>query len=124
MPEPASGVCLSVRGLTKRIGGFYPLRDLDMDVACGHIHAVIGPNGAGKTTFFNLLSGVLAAESGQITFEGRAIDRDPLDADASAAGEILKCIERVDHLSFLADFFQPFMDLIHCPACFVRECRG
>ena len=74
MPEPAGGVCLSVRGLTKRIGGFYPLRDLDMDIACGHIHAVIGPNGAGKTTFFNLLSGVLAADSGQITFEGRAID--------------------------------------------------
>jgi branched-chain amino acid transport system ATP-binding protein len=74
MSEPATDVCLGVRGLTKQIGGFYPLRDLDMDVARGHIHAMIGPNGAGKTTFFNLLSGVLAADSGQITFEGRALD--------------------------------------------------
>ncbi|MBI2960466.1 MAG: ABC transporter ATP-binding protein [Betaproteobacteria bacterium] len=57
-----------------RIGDFYPLRNLDMDVAHGHIHAVIGPNGAGKTTLFNLVTGVLAADSGRITFEGRVMN--------------------------------------------------
>ena len=73
MPEQAAA-CLEINGLTKRFGGFFALNELDMDVASGHIHALIGPNGAGKTTFFNLLTGVLAADEGAIMFEGRALD--------------------------------------------------
>ena len=66
MREPAtSNVCLTIEGLTKRFGGFYALNDLHMEVSAGHIHALIGPNGAGKTTFFNLLTGVLPADTGQ-----------------------------------------------------------
>ena len=69
-----SNVCLSIEGLTKRFGGFYALNELSMDVAMGHIHALIGPNGAGKTTFFNLLTGVLPADSGKIVFDGQEVD--------------------------------------------------
>jgi len=70
----ASKLCLAIEGLTKRFGGFYALNDLSMEVAEGHIHALIGPNGAGKTTFFNLLTGVLPADSGKIIFEGEVVD--------------------------------------------------
>ena len=66
----ASSVCLAIEGLTKRFGGFYALNELNMEVTQGHIHALIGPNGAGKTTFFNLLTGVLAADAGKIVFNG------------------------------------------------------
>ena len=74
MSETANGICLGVRGLTKHFGGFYALKDVDMEVAQGHIHAIIGPNGAGKTTLFNLLTGVLSADSGEITFDGKVLD--------------------------------------------------
>ena len=70
----ASNVCLAIEGLTKRFGGFYALNELSMEVARGHIHALIGPNGAGKTTFFNLLTGVLPADSGKIIFDGAVVD--------------------------------------------------
>ena len=73
MPD-AGNTCLAIEGLTKRFGGFYALNELAMEVARGHIHALIGPNGAGKTTFFNLVTGVLAADSGRITFEGDVVD--------------------------------------------------
>jgi branched-chain amino acid transport system ATP-binding protein len=73
MPE-AAAPSLEIKGLTKRFGGFFALNGLDMEVAAGHIHALIGPNGAGKTTFFNLLTGVLAADEGAILFEGRPLD--------------------------------------------------
>ena len=46
------------------------MNDLQLEVATGHIHALIGPNGAGKTTFFNLVTGVLPADAGEIVFEG------------------------------------------------------
>ena len=71
MPEPHA---CAIEGLTKRFGGFYALNELQMEVAHGHIHALIGPNGAGKTTFFNLVTGVLAADAGRITFEGQPVD--------------------------------------------------
>jgi branched-chain amino acid transport system ATP-binding protein len=70
----AAGACLAIEGLTKRFGGFYALNELSMDVAQGHIHALIGPNGAGKTTFFNILTGVLPADSGKIIFNGQPLD--------------------------------------------------
>src|SRR5262249_25792793 len=60
--------------LTKRFGGFYALNELSMKVARGHIHALIGPNGAGKTTLFNLMTGVLPADTGKIIFNGRLLD--------------------------------------------------
>ena len=69
------GVCLEAAGLTKRFGGFHALRDVDLEVGAGAIHAVIGPNGAGKTTLFNLMTGVLAPDLGEIRFEGRALTR-------------------------------------------------
>src|SRR5215216_1680677 len=66
--------CLAIEGLTKRFGGFYALNELNMTVARGAIHALIGPNGAGKTTFFNLVTGVLAADAGRIVFEGQELN--------------------------------------------------
>ena len=74
MPEANSHCTLHVEGLTKRFGGFYALRNVAIDVQQGHIHAVIGPNGAGKTTLFNVLSGTLAADSGEITFENQRLE--------------------------------------------------
>jgi branched-chain amino acid transport system ATP-binding protein len=70
-----TGVCASVRGLTKRFGGFHALRDLNLEIRRGDIHAVIGPNGAGKTTLFNLITGVLEPDAGVIEFDGHDITR-------------------------------------------------
>jgi branched-chain amino acid transport system ATP-binding protein len=64
---------LSARGLTKTFRGFCAVDHVDLDVAEGSIHALVGPNGAGKTTLFNLLSGQLAATSGQIVVAGNDI---------------------------------------------------
>jgi ABC-type branched-subunit amino acid transport system ATPase component len=69
-----AAVCLGIEGLTKRFGGFYALNGLNMQVERGHIHALIGPNGAGKTTFFNLITGVLAADSGKIVFDDQVLN--------------------------------------------------
>ena len=64
---------LSVRGVSKRFGGLQAVNDLSFDVAAGSIKALIGPNGAGKTTIFNLVSGFLPPDSGEIVFGGAEI---------------------------------------------------
>ncbi|MBE0604793.1 MAG: ABC transporter ATP-binding protein [Deltaproteobacteria bacterium] len=64
---------LSVRGISKRFGGLQAVNDLSFDIATGAIKALIGPNGAGKTTIFNLISGFLPPDRGEIVFEGAEI---------------------------------------------------
>ena len=76
-PAPAGAAILSARGLTKEFFGFTAVRNVDLDVLEGTIHALIGPNGAGKTTVFNLLTKFFAPTAGSITFAGRDITRTP-----------------------------------------------
>jgi len=66
---------LEARGLTKMFGGFAAVRNVDLSVRRGAIHALIGPNGAGKTTCFNLLTKTLQPTDGTILFEGTDISR-------------------------------------------------
>ena len=66
---------LSIRNLTVRFGGVVALDNVSFDVRRGEICGLIGPNGAGKTTLFNCLSRLYRAESGEIRFEGEAIER-------------------------------------------------
>jgi branched-chain amino acid transport system ATP-binding protein len=67
------GALLEVRGLTRRFGGVYANNDITFEVAGGSIVGLIGPNGAGKTTVFNLITGFLAPDAGEVRFEGRDI---------------------------------------------------
>src|SRR5258707_13519319 len=69
MREPA----LRTENLTKRFGGLPAVDHLNLRIPSGRLHAIIGPNGAGKTTFFNLVSGLLAADKGRVFFKGRDI---------------------------------------------------
>jgi branched-chain amino acid transport system ATP-binding protein len=61
---------LELEGVNKRFGGLQAVSDLSFTVQEGEILGLIGPNGAGKTTVFNLINGVLAADSGRIVLNG------------------------------------------------------
>src|ERR671922_2876848 len=69
----ASEIILETRGLTKEFRGFVAVKDVDLTVRRGTIHALIGPNGAGKTTCFNLLTKFLTPSRGRIVYNGREI---------------------------------------------------
>jgi len=68
---------LQVRGVSKSFGGLMALRHVDLRVDTGQVVGLIGPNGSGKTTLFNVLSGFLKPDAGEILFEGQRIDRQP-----------------------------------------------
>jgi branched-chain amino acid transport system ATP-binding protein len=67
---------LSVRGLSRRFGGAVGVDDVTFDVAPGEVVGIIGANGAGKTTLFNLITGALTPDAGEIHFTGRRLDRE------------------------------------------------
>jgi branched-chain amino acid transport system ATP-binding protein len=68
-------VILAARDLSKEFKGFLAVKDVDLEVREGTIHALIGPNGAGKTTVFNLLTKFLEPTRGRIAFKGEDITR-------------------------------------------------
>jgi branched-chain amino acid transport system ATP-binding protein len=65
---------LEVQNISKAFGGIKAVDNCSFAVEEGSITALIGPNGAGKTTAFNLISGVLKADSGTVLFDGKRID--------------------------------------------------
>ena len=66
---------LEVRGLNKHFGGIRAVGSFDLSVDRGEIIGLIGPNGAGKTTFFNLLTGFLKPDSGDVFLKGIKITK-------------------------------------------------
>ena len=64
---------LSIRNLGKHFGGLQVLQDVGFEVPAGSIYGLIGPNGAGKTTVFNLITGLLTADHGEIDFLGQSL---------------------------------------------------
>jgi branched-chain amino acid transport system ATP-binding protein len=64
---------LEIADLSKSFGALSVISNLSMTLASGERHAVIGPNGAGKTTLFNLITGWLASDRGQIRVDGTDI---------------------------------------------------
>jgi len=67
---------LDVDGLVKEFGGLRAIDRLSLSVDRGELVGVMGPNGAGKSTFFNLVSGVLAPDDGQVRFDGADVTGD------------------------------------------------
>lgn len=66
---------LSVRGLSRRIGGVSLLDDVSFTVFSGEVIAMVGPSGAGKTTLLNAIAGVTPADSGQVLLDGEDFHR-------------------------------------------------
>jgi len=69
----ASDTIIETEGLSKSFKGFWAVRNVNLKVRRGTIHALIGPNGAGKTTCFNLITKFLQPTLGTIRFNGRDI---------------------------------------------------
>ena len=67
-------VLLEVAGLGKRFGGFVALEGVDLSIEAGERVGLIGPNGSGKSTFVNCLCGTLRNETGQVRFDGHALN--------------------------------------------------
>jgi len=64
---------LECRNLRKTFSGFVATDDVSLSAETKRTTAVIGPNGAGKSTLFNLITGHLQPDSGEVFLEGRDI---------------------------------------------------
>lgn len=71
---------IEVNHLTKRYGGHTAVDDLTFSIPKGQVTGFLGPNGAGKSTTMNIITGCLAATSGEVTIDGHDIFEEPMEA--------------------------------------------
>ena len=61
---------LKIRNLSKSFGGNQAVDNVSFDLKSGEILALIGPNGAGKSTCFNMINGMVPADTGSVMLNG------------------------------------------------------
>jgi branched-chain amino acid transport system ATP-binding protein len=66
---------LQINSVSHAFGGLTAVDDISFGVERGSIFGLIGPNGAGKTTLFNILTGLISPQRGQLFFDGENITR-------------------------------------------------
>ena len=74
----AHGRRLEATGLRKSYGSRAVVKDVHVAVASGEVVGLLGPNGAGKTTSFYMIVGLVRADGGRITIDGRRVERLPI----------------------------------------------
>ncbi|MFD3447530.1 ABC transporter ATP-binding protein [Microbacteriaceae bacterium 4G12] len=101
---------VKIEQLSKQYGSKHALRNIDANITLGKIIGVVGSNGSGKTTLLKLIAGQLHASSGQITIDGKEVDRTTKNiVSFMPDGPFLdKWMKIEDALFFYRDFFPDF----------------
>lgn len=93
---------LAVSGLTKRFGGVVALDDATAEFVPGVINGLIGPNGSGKTTLFNIVTGLIPTDAGEVTFAGQRITgRAPHRIASVGIGRTFQVVRAFDRMTVL-----------------------
>ena len=73
MPD-GENILLRTEKICKSFGGVQVLKNVDIDIEKGEVHALMGENGAGKSTLIKIITGVLNRDSGEIYMDGKPVE--------------------------------------------------
>ncbi|MCX8130617.1 MAG: sugar ABC transporter ATP-binding protein [Clostridia bacterium] len=99
-------VLLEMRGICKSFPGVRALKGVGFRVRTGEVHALMGENGAGKSTLIKILTGIYTKDSGEIYFDGKAINPSTsLQAQQCGISTIYQELNLVPYLSVCENIF-------------------
>ena len=103
---PAAAPVLQLSGIHKQFAGITVLRDVQLNLYPGEIHALMGQNGAGKSTLIKVLTGVLEASGGQMRLGEEAVWPDsPLAAQRLGISTVYQEVNLCPNLSVAENIF-------------------
>lgn len=106
MPFDRDRRLLEARGLTKAFDGNVVLKDVDLVLHAGEVHAIVGENGAGKSTLIKTLGGVHRPDAGRLLLDGQETTlRSPADAIDRGVVVIHQELSLAPHLSVGENIF-------------------
>ena len=74
MSAETNPVLLECKGIVKQFNGIQVLKNVDLDVRRGEVHALMGENGAGKSTIIKIITGVYTRDAGEIYMDGEMVN--------------------------------------------------
>ena len=106
MNSPSPTPVLQLKGIHKQFAGIPVLRDVQLNLYPGEIHALMGQNGAGKSTLIKVLTGVLEASGGQMRLGEEAVWPDsPLAAQRLGISTVYQEVNLCPNLSVAENIF-------------------
>jgi simple sugar transport system ATP-binding protein len=97
---------LQLTGIDKQFNGVPALRGVALRLRAGEIHALLGQNGAGKSTLIKVLTGVYAADAGEMTLAGNPIrPSSPIDAQRMGISTVYQEVNLCPNLSVEENIF-------------------
>ena len=97
---------LTMENITKEFVGVKALKNANLDLYPGEVHALVGENGAGKSTLMKILTGIHQKDSGTITFLGKEIHfKSPKEAQENGVIIVHQELNMMNHLSVAENIF-------------------
>lgn len=97
---------LQADGVAKSFAGVPALKQGQIHVRKGSVHALCGGNGAGKSTFLSILTGIIRKDEGRIVIAGKEVDfRSPKDAIEGRIAIVTQELTAVPHLTVAENIF-------------------
>ncbi len=104
--EEGEAPLLRMRGISKAFAGIPALRDVDLDLYEGQVHALLGQNGAGKSTLISIMSGALQASSGVMELAGQEVSfASPSEALASGVVAVYQELSLLPDMTVAENLF-------------------
>lgn len=85
----SNDILLKMKNIHKTFPGVYALKDLNLELKRGEVHALLGENGAGKSTLIKVLGGIYIADQGEIEIEGKVVSIDSVKSAQEAGVAII-----------------------------------
>lgn len=97
---------VELRNIVKTFGGVHAVENVSLELSNGEVLGLLGHNGAGKSTLIKILSGVFAADSGEIRISGQPVSiRSTRDAKAQGIETIYQTLALSENLDSVANLF-------------------
>lgn len=97
---------LRIENVSKSFPGVQALKNINISIEKGEVHALVGENGAGKSTLMHIIAGVYKPDTGKIILNGSELKlRDEIDAQKAGIGMVFQERSLVENLSIAENIF-------------------
>ncbi|MGB5823316.1 MAG: sugar ABC transporter ATP-binding protein [Proteocatella sp.] len=101
-----SEVLISMKGIDKAFSGVPALRQANLELKRGEVHALMGENGAGKSTMMKILTGIYSKDAGTIEYEGKEVEyKNPKEAQDAGIVIVHQELNMMNHLTVAQNLF-------------------
>ena len=104
--EKVGEVILTMKDIDKSFVGVHALKNAQLELRKGEVHALMGENGAGKSTLMKILTGIYSKDSGTIIYDGKEVEyKNPKEAQQAGVVIVHQELNMMNHLTVAQNIF-------------------